>query len=101
MKLEVGKRYTLRAWQSSHFIELKYVGKEYVVGIDETGIELVFDSDCHWQPYEEEKKEKWYEVLVMMNGVGQLLYTQDNSTLDYYLREWDSKENMINDLKKG
>lgn len=51
----------------------------------------------------EEKKEKWYYCLTktLTRGNFTTYYTPCPSTEDIILREWHSKEQMINDLKKG
>lgn len=68
-----------------------------------------YPIDEDWIPYDEEKKEKWCEALSRkeINESYQLYYgvnVDSHLPLDndycIILREWNSKEEMIKDLKK-
>jgi len=80
-------------------------------------MEKIYDqTEEQWAEYwdklyrkqqKEEKKEKWYEVLEERGFTNTremdyvAIYTIEPSESYIILREWNSKEEMINDLKKG
>ena len=112
--LEVGKKYCFKDYQCVvRPITITAIGREYVLGIDGLAVqhlERVFEQmwkiDYDWLPYEEEKKEKWYEVIVYNSfGVGNRKCCNDYNLNKYechvdIIREWDSKEDMIKELTK-
>lgn len=106
--LEVGKKYRHSIWgdENSPYYECVAIGYEMWMWRDCQGIENCSYIVEDWIPYEETKKEKWYEYLVIYTGFAEKKYC-DNEKMEelcndcIILREWDSKENMINDLKKG
>jgi len=58
-----------------------------------------------WIPYEKEKKEKWYKVLMVdsdnLYDVPVYMCQSDFDDLNEpFLKEYSSKEEMIKDLKK-
>jgi hypothetical protein len=104
--LEIGKKY-------------KYLEDiEEVIYIDEYGWltrdqhcesyfwNLKFHDNSDWFPYEEPKTEKWYEYLRLdFENEAETTYRLEYSNRPklanvIYLREWNSKEEMIEDLKK-
>lgn len=106
MKLEIGKKYTLERWEDTEvYLECLAIGNESWFWRDQDGVEMHSVIDDEWLPYEEENKERWYEVLVVQTNITEqweqatTLYTQDKNC-GTSLREWDSKEEMIKDLKK-
>lgn len=108
--LEVGKKYIHATWLRDEVYEVTAIGRNLFMYIPEgCDYELTHEIDNDWIPYEEEKKEKWYEVLFNLDAPAlekhkqmSKRYTNDKGLITaIYLREWNSKEEMINDLKKG
>jgi hypothetical protein len=68
--------------------------------------DLKIHDNSDWFPYEEPKTEKWYEYLHLNYESEEesryVLWYSDRPLLSnvILLREWDSKEKMIKDLKK-
>ena len=103
--LEIGKKY-IDIDKDTYTVA--YIGKKRFFYYDQLGEECIGDekdiSRYELRPYEE-NKERWYEVLVVQTNITEqweqatTLYTQDKNC-GTSLREWDSKEDMINDLKK-
>lgn len=112
--LEVGKKYCFKDSQCVvRPITITAIGKEYVLGIDSLAVdhlERVFEQmwkiSYDWLPYEEEKKDKWYEYLHLNYESEEesryVLWYSDRPRLAnvIHLREWDSKQQMIEHLKK-
>lgn len=104
--LEVGKKYTQSAWLKHEVLEVVFIGKEVFFAIDEENEENIHPVNNDWIPYEEPKAEKWYEYLYLSfdskEETAYKLYYSNRPKLAnvIYLREWDSKEEMIEDLKK-
>jgi hypothetical protein len=114
--LEVGKKYKSAQWHKG-FVTITALGRDSFLGIyskvvDETGLpsEDTWFINESWLPYEEEKKDKWYKVLEQRSRIADIpenneydkviIFTTEPGLEDIILREWDSKEQMINDLKK-
>jgi len=104
--LEVGKKYVHATWTRDEVYEITAIGRDLFMYIPKgKDYELTHEIDNDWIPYEEEKK--WFEYLRLdFESEEETRYRIEysnrpklaNVTL---LREWDSKEEMINDLKKG
>jgi len=108
--LSVGKKYVHATWTRDEVYEITAIGRDLFMYIPKgKDYELTHEIDNDWIPYEEEKKEKWYEVLFNLEAPAleyssqmSKRYTNSDTLITaIYLREWDSKEEMINDLKKG
>ena len=107
--LEIGKKYIVnpeRPYQHRWY-KVLFIGEDSVFLEDYNGDELSFVyRRINWIPYEEEQTEKWYEVIVYNSfGVGNRRCCNEINLKNYecqidIIREWDSKEEMINDLKK-
>ena len=104
--LEVGKKYVHATWLNDTIYEVTAIGRNLFVYVPEgCDYELTHEIDNDWIPYEE-KKEKWYEYLHLHNESEEetryVLWYSNRPKLAnvIYLREWDSKEDMIKDLKK-
>ena len=103
--LKVGKTYTQFGWTKEERITVTAVGDLFFLANDSLGYEDYYAIKDNWLPYEEEKTEKWYEILTapyrFPNGYHKVYTSNDCfEEGDIILREWDSKEQMINDLKK-
>ena len=110
--LEVGKKY--RQHDEEYWQKIKYINSEegwIVAEEEEDGYLSVQYPLPNWKllPYEEPKTEKWVEYL-NKRGICDFYHKcyiklRDIEELDSYdtiiIREWDSKEQMIEDLKKG
>ena len=111
MKLEVGKKYVHATWARDDWYECIAIGEEMWLWKNRLGVENYSMVDDEWLLYEEKKKEKWYEVLAYTvndntEKQGRFILYYPHSRLKFceneeILREWNSKEEMINDLKKG
>lgn len=107
--LEVGKKYVHATWLNDTIYEVTAIGRNLFVYAQEgCDYELTHEIDNDWIPYEEPKTEKWVEYL-NRRGNGDFYHKcyiklRDIEELDSYdtiiIREWDSKEEMIKDLKK-
>lgn len=105
--LEIGKKY-IDIDKDTYTIA--YIGKKRFFYYNQLGEECIGDekdiSIYELRPYEE-KKEKWYEILAYNSlGIGNHRFCDSKSLSNYevevdVLRQWDSKEEMIKDLKKG
>ena len=106
MKLEIGKKYTLERWKDTEVcLECLAIGNESWFWRDQDGVEMHSVIDDEWLLYEEEKKERWYEILVDQDPEGTIKqftiwYCTAPTIGNEVLRQWDSKEEMIKDLKK-
>jgi len=104
--LEVGKKYTQNAWLKDEVVEVVFIGEEAFFAIDEENEESIYPVNNDWIPYEEPKTEKWYEYLRLdFENEAETTYRLEYSNRPklanvIYLREWNSKEEMIKDLKK-
>ena len=104
--LKVGKKYVHATWLRDEVYEITAIGRDLFMYISEgKDYELTHEIDNDWIPYQEEKTEKWYEILTapyrFPNGYHKVYTSNDCfEEGDIILREWDSKEQMINDLKK-
>lgn len=105
--LEVGKKYATPRFCTGEWVKILHIGKHQFFSVDESDAEGIWDIEKDWLPYEEEKKEKWYEILAYNSlGIGNHRFCDSKSLSNYevevdVLRQWDSKEEMIKDLKKG
>lgn len=115
--LRAGETYLIDGWSDEERIKINIVGDTKFLAYTINGWEEMYDIEEDWIPYEEPKKEKWVQFIKLVSsnlGVGEknsasiYLMTKDRfHTLGFVaseveiLREWDSKEDMINDLKKG
>jgi len=105
--LEVGKKYVHATWLRDEVYEITAIGRNLFMYIPNgKDYELTHEIDNDWIPYEEPKKEKWYEVIVYNSfGVGNRKCCNDYNLNKYechvdIIREWDSKEDMIKELTK-
>jgi len=105
--LKVGKKYVHATWLRDEVYEITAIGRDLFMYISEgKDYELTHEIDNDWIPYQEEKTEKWYEILAYNSlGIGNHKFCNSKNLSNYevdidILREWDSKEEMINDLKK-
>lgn len=104
--LEVGKKYVHATWLNDTIYEVTAIGRNLFVYAQEgCDYELTHEIDNDWIPYEEPKTEKWYEYLYRKDWnthftkVYDIEFEENEHLIK--LREWDSKEDMIKDLKKG
>ena len=105
--LEVGKKYVHAEWVKDEVYEVTAIGDVlFLYKPKDCGYELTHEIDNDWLPYEEPKTEKWYEYLHLHNESEEetryVLWYSNRPKLAnvIYLREWNSKEEMIEDLKK-
>lgn len=103
--LEIGKKY-IDIDKDTYIIA--YIGKKRFFYYNQLGEECIGDekdiSRYELRPYEE-KKERWYEILVDQDPEGTIKqftiwYCTAPTIGNEVLRQWDSKEEMIKDLKK-
>ena len=106
--LSVGKKYVHATWTRDEVYEITAIGRDLFMYIPKgKDYELTHEIDNDWLPYEEEKKDKWYEILAYNSlGIGNHRFCNSKSLSNYeveidILREWDSKEKMLECLKKG
>lgn len=102
--LSVGKTYTQFGWTKEERITVTAVGNLFFLANDSLGYEDDYAIDDDWITYEEEKK--WFEYLRLdFESEEETRYRIEYSNRPklanvILLREWDSKEQMIEDLKK-
>lgn len=106
--LEVGKKYFSSGCDDIEtilFLDEKTFYSEDQDGLRNQWI-LENEIDKNWFPYEEPKTDKWYEYLHLNYESEEesryVLWYSDRPRLANVtlLREWDSKQQMIEDLKK-
>ena len=104
--LEVGKSYLNEGWVEGEQVTITAIGDSRFLAHDEMGYEDDYYIDDNWFPYEEPKTDKWYEYLHLNYESEEesryVLWYSDRPRLAnvIHLREWDSKQQMIEDLKK-
>jgi hypothetical protein len=104
--LEVGKKYVHATRIRNKSFNVLCIGEDWFFFVRDNGYEGISEIDNDWIPYEEEKTEKWYEVIVYNSfGVGNRRCCNEINLKNYecqidIIREWDSKEEMIKELKK-
>jgi len=104
--LKVGKTYTQFGWTKEERITVTAVGNLFFLANDSLGYEDDYSIEDNWLHYEEEETEKWFEHLRLdFESSEETRYRIEYSNRPklanvILLREWDSKEKMINDLKK-
>lgn len=106
--LEVGKKYVHATWLNDEIYEVTAIGRDLFMYIPSgCDYELTHEIDNDWIPYEDPKIDKWYEYLHLgfesEEEARFVLWYSNRPRLANVipLREWDSKEEMIKDLKKG
>jgi hypothetical protein len=104
--LEIGKKYTHATWTKDEIYEVTAIGETiFVYKPKDCDYELTHEIDNDWIPYEEPKTEKWYKVLMVdsdsLYDVPVYMRQSDFDNLNEpFLKEYSSKEEMIEDLKK-
>lgn len=106
--LEVGKKYVLSG--DDDIETILFLDEKTFYSEDEDGVrnEWILENqiDRNQLPYEEPKTDKWYEYLYLNYESEEesryVLWYSNRPRLAnvILLREWDSKEEMIKDLKK-
>lgn len=57
---DVGKLIRHEAWDSGMYTKVQFIGKSYIVGIEQNGSECTYENDDSWEYYKKPKKE-WFD----------------------------------------